>query len=66
MASEGAIDEDATMQSPRRRLLEDFHIGPVLGTGGFSTVCVGVRKEDNLPVAIKTLHKHAGDPTLQG
>lgn len=40
-----------------RRLVEDFHVGPVLGTGGFSTVRVGVRKEDNLPVAIKTLHK---------
>lgn len=39
--------------------MEDFDVGPVLGTGGFSIVRVGVRKEDQLQVAIKTLHKHA-------
>lgn len=41
----------------RRLLVDDFHVGPVLGTGGFSVVRAGVRKQDNLQVAIKTLKK---------
>ena len=41
----------------RRLLLDDYHVGPVLGTGGFSIVRVGVRKHDRLQVAIKTLKK---------
>ena len=41
----------------RRALQEDYHVGPVLGTGGFAVVRIGVRKEDKLQVAIKTLPK---------
>lgn len=36
---------------------DDYVVGPVLGTGGFSIVRVGMRKEDHLQVAIKTLKK---------
>jgi calcium-dependent protein kinase len=54
----------------RRLLVDDFHVGPVLGTGGFSIVRVGVRKQDRLQVAIKTLKKfgygrRAGGPAPQ-
>ncbi|KAG0609219.1 hypothetical protein M758_8G167300 [Ceratodon purpureus] len=41
----------------RRLLVDDYHVGPVLGTGGFSIVRVAVRKQDHLQVAIKTLKK---------
>lgn len=37
---------------------DDYQLGQVLGTGGFSVVRIGVRKEDRLQVAIKTLKKY--------
>lgn len=40
-----------------RLIGDDYVVGPVLGTGGFSIVRVGMRKEDHLQVAIKTLKK---------
>ncbi|KAG0557046.1 hypothetical protein KC19_11G098700 [Ceratodon purpureus] len=54
----------------RRALGEDYHVGPVLGTGGFAVVRMGMRREDNLQVAIKTLPKcgygRPGDGGLEG
>lgn len=41
----------------RRLLVDDYHVGRVLGTGGFSIVRLGTRKYDGLQVAIKTLKK---------
>ncbi|CAM6085919.1 unnamed protein product [Calypogeia fissa] len=41
----------------RRMLQDDYLVGPVLGTGGFSVVRKGVSREDGSEVAIKTLKK---------
>src|SRR4051812_4939360 len=38
-------------------LYETYHIGPLLGKGGFGSVYQGHRIEDNLPIAAKVVMK---------
>jgi serine/threonine protein kinase len=45
-------------QAGNANLLRHYNVGPVIGSGGFGVVHSGVRRKDNLPVAIKQVYKH--------
>lgn len=49
--------EKQQCKDPKEHLLRNYNVGPVLGSGGFGTVYSGIRRKDNLPVAIKHIFK---------
>nr|ADV78065.1 calcium- and calmodulin-dependent protein kinase [Pellia epiphylla] len=54
--------------SGRRTLQDDYIIGQVLGTGGFSVVRKGISRDDGSTVAVKTLKKQGfgyGSPSAR-
>jgi len=41
-----------TDKDPSEYIARHYHVGQMLGSGGFGTVFSGIRRKDNLPVSI--------------
>ncbi|XP_015773253.1 PREDICTED: uncharacterized protein LOC107351468 [Acropora digitifera] len=64
-SSDESYSEDETPEFIKKlaplAVFDDYEFGKMLGAGGFGQVIAATRKKDNLPVAIKFVHKSSVD-----
>ncbi|KAH3784540.1 hypothetical protein DPMN_162497 [Dreissena polymorpha] len=53
----GNAERDKQYKDPSDYITKNYHVGQMLGSGGFGTVYSGIRRRDNMPVAIKNVIK---------